>query len=140
MEIKITTEIDDHNAMAIKEILSSYNVSHTTHLSACINEALEITLVEEGEVIGGILGRSLWGTLEIQNLAVKESHRGQGLGKKLMLVAEQVAVERNCKYISLNTFSFQASDFYQSLGYEIFAEEKDYPLGYSKIYLRKVLM
>ncbi|UVD78657.1 hypothetical protein NWE55_11050 [Myroides albus] len=57
-----------------------------------------------------------------------------------MLVAEQVAVERNCKYISLNTFSFQASDFYQSLGYEIFAEEKDYPLGYSKIYLRKVLM
>ncbi|WP_434059891.1 GNAT family N-acetyltransferase [Myroides odoratimimus] len=98
-----------------------------------------MTLVEEGEVIGGILGRSLWGTLEIQNLAVKESYRGQGLGKKLMLAAERVAVERNCKYISLNTFSFQASDFYQSLGYEIFAEEKDYPLGYSKIYLRKVL-
>lgn len=111
MEIKITTEVDDHNAMAIKEILSSYNVSHTAHLVACINEALEITLVEEGEVIGGLLGRSLWGTLEIQNLAVKESHRGQGLGKKLMLAAEQVAIERNCKYNHLILFRFKLLTF-----------------------------
>ncbi|MGL5275888.1 Acetyltransferase (GNAT) family protein [Myroides marinus] len=139
MEIKISTEIEDSNAMKIKEILSSYNLKHTTELVDCVNESLEITLTDNDEVIGGILGRSLWGTLEIQSLAVKESYRGQGLGKKLMLAAEQVAVDRKCKYISLNTFSFQASDFYQSLGFTVFAEEKDYPLGYAKLYLRKVL-
>ncbi|KUF39394.1 GNAT family N-acetyltransferase [Myroides marinus] len=139
MEIKISTEIEDSNAMKIKEILSSYNLQHTTELVDCVNESLEITLTDNDEVIGGILGRSLWGTLEIQSLAVKESYRGQGLGKKLMLAAEQVAVDRKCKYISLNTFSFQASDFYQSLGFTVFAEEQDYPLGYAKLYLRKVL-
>lgn len=140
MKVKISTEVKDSNATAIKEMLSSYNVSHTVHLLDCINDSLEITLEEEGELIGGILGRSLWGTLEIQNLVVKERYRGKGLGKQLMLAAEQVAIERRCKYISLNTFSFQASDFYQSLGYVIFAEEVDYPLGYSKLYLRKVLV
>lgn len=56
-----------------------------------------------------------------------------------MLDAEQVAVDRKCKYISLNTFSFQASDFYQFLEFIVFAEEKDYPLGYAKLYLRLVL-
>jgi len=139
MEIKISTEIEDTTAMKIKEILSSYNLKHTTELVDCVNESLEITITDNDEVIGGILGRSLWGTLEIQSLAVKESYRGQGFGKKLMLAAEQVAVDRKCKYISLNTFSFQASNFYQSLGFTVFAEEKDYPLGYAKLYLRKVL-
>lgn len=51
--------------MKIKEILYSYNLKHITELADCVNESLEITLTDNDEVIGGILCRSLCGTLDI---------------------------------------------------------------------------
>ena len=139
MKIKISTSPQLAHEEAIKQMLSNYNLSHTAAIKDCINESLEIILEENNQIIGGLLGRSLWGTLEIQSLVIAEDYRKKGLGRDLMLKAEKIARQRGCHYISLNTFSFQASGFYQNLGYKIFAEEKDFPLGYSKLYLRKTL-
>lgn len=131
------TNTNSDNAAAIKQILSTYNQTHTAHLTDCVNEPLELVLKDQGKVIGGLLGRSIWGTLQIQFLAVDEQYKKQGLGKKLILEAERIAITRKCRYISVDTFSFQAPEFYQALGYEIFAIEEDFPLGFSRYYLRK---
>ncbi|UNM96370.1 GNAT family N-acetyltransferase [Ignatzschineria rhizosphaerae] len=139
LEISIKNSTNDDNASAVKTILAAYNKKHTEHLTDCNNDPLEIIAKENGKIIAGLLGRSIWGTLQIQFLAVDEAYKGQGLGKKLMLEAERIARERKCHYIAVDTFSFQAPEFYKALGYKIFAEEVDFPLTFSRYYLRKTL-
>jgi hypothetical protein len=54
-----------------------------------------------------------------------------------MEAAELEAIVRGCNQMVLDIHSFQASLFYQRLGFEIIASHVDYPLGHCKHYLRK---
>ncbi|WP_272899885.1 GNAT family N-acetyltransferase [Tolypothrix bouteillei] len=45
-----------------------------------------------------------------------ESFRGEGYGDALLATAEQEAVKRGCQYVYLDTFSFQAPEFYRKQG------------------------
>ena len=70
---------------------------------------------------------------------VREDLRGQGYGEKLLLRAEEEARSRGVKNVFLDTFSFQAPDFYQKLGYRVFGELVDFPPGHTRHYLTKRL-
>ncbi|RYD26091.1 MAG: GNAT family N-acetyltransferase, partial [Verrucomicrobiaceae bacterium] len=65
---------------------------------------------------------------------------GQGFGKKLLLAAEAIAVSRGCTGSWLGTFDFQARDFYQHLGYRVFAELPGFPPGHTHFHLSKKLV
>jgi GNAT superfamily N-acetyltransferase len=94
---------------------------------------------ETGATIGGLWGRSAYEWLFVELLFVPESLRGTGLGTTLMRQAEQVARDRRCTGVWLDTFAFQALPFYQKLGYTIFGELKDHPRGISQYWLQKRL-
>jgi GNAT superfamily N-acetyltransferase len=63
-------------------------------------------------VAGGILGWVYWDWLQIEFLWVKDDLRGMGYGKDLMFAAEERALAMGCHQAYLETFSFQAPDFY----------------------------
>ncbi len=92
---------------------------------------------ESGETVGGLWGRTAYDWLFVEVLIVPESLRHTGLGTALMRQAEQIASERNCVGVWLDTFSFQARPFYEKLGYTVFAELKDRPRGVSQFWLQK---
>lgn len=92
------------------------------------------------EIEGGLWGNTNWGYLSVNLLAVKENLRGQGFGTKLLQKAETLAVERGCHSAFLNTFSFQAPDFYARLGYRVFGELPDFPPGQKRIFMCKKLV
>jgi len=75
--------------------------------------------------------------LEIKTLVVKAESRNEGIGLKLIAEAENEAKKRNCSFISLDTFSFQAPDFYEKIGFEKIGTETDFPKGFEKYYYRK---
>lgn len=75
----------------------------------------------DGTVAGGATGWSRWGWLHLDVLWVDENCRGGAQGKRLVAEVEAVARERGCVLVDLDTFSFQAPEFYRSLGYEEFA-------------------
>lgn len=60
-------------------------------------------------------------SLKIRQVAVKETSRGQGLGSKLMLKAEEIAKEHNLEEVYCHARDY-AKDFYLKLGYEIIGE------------------
>ncbi len=93
----------------------------------------------DGHIVGGLIGETYWQWLYVDVLWVHESLRGQGYGGALLTTAEQEAVKRDCHYAYLDTFSFQALEFYQKRGYVIFGELPDFPQGYSRFFLKKEL-
>ena len=91
------------------------------------------------EVIGGLYGKISYRWLLIDLVSVPESMRGQGIGERLMHMAEETAREKHCLGIWLETFSFQAPGFYRKLGYSEFGRLDDYPPGHSRHYFLKSL-
>jgi GNAT superfamily N-acetyltransferase len=71
------------------------------------------------QVVGGVLGWTKRGWLEINVVWIREDLRGKGYGVKLMHAAEQEAIARGCRQVYLNTFDFEAPEFYKKLGYEV---------------------
>lgn len=138
MKITPKDEITKEYYDTISELLYQHNLKNTKEISS-INKPLEIIIHDQGQVVGGLYGRSIWGTLEIQKLAIAEEYKNKGLGKQLIYIAIEQARIRNCNYIALNTFSFQAPEFYEKMGFEKIGTEHDFPKGFEKYYYRKTL-
>ncbi|MFY0278099.1 GNAT family N-acetyltransferase [Bacillus cytotoxicus] len=94
---------------------------------------------EEGNILGGISGNTKMQSLVIQFLWIDESLQGKGFGKKLIKKAEKFAVEKKCRIIKVDTFSFQAPDFYKNLGFEVYGTVEDFPEGHNHYLLFKKL-
>ena len=138
MNIKVTDKIDKESYDKVVELLVEYNLSRTKQFENEINKPIEIIARNEmNEIIGGLYGRSIWGTLEIKTFVVRSENRNAGIGRELIIEAEKEAKNRNCRFISLDTFSFQAPEFYEKFGFEKIGSETDFPKGFEKYYYRK---
>jgi len=122
---------------AVTQILNNNNLRYgyqwaSVPLSVLLKDAQET-------LVGGLIGSTNWGWLHVDLLSVDEGLRGLGYGSKLLETAESIARERGCTFAYLDTFSFQAQAFYEKHGYEIWGSLEDFPLGASRIYLKKSL-
>jgi len=122
---------------AVTEILNNNNLRYgyqwaSLPLSVVLKDA-------QGNLVGGLIGSTNWGWLHVDLLSVEANLRGLGYGSKLLETAENIARERGCTFAYLDTFSFQAQAFYEKHGYEIWGSLEDFPLGASRIYLKKSL-
>ena len=91
------------------------------------------------EIVGGALGEIHWDWFHLDLLWVKEELRGHGHGYRLLMTVEDEARQRGAKHVFLDTFSFQAPDFYKRYGYQIFGELQDFPPGHQRYFLTKQL-
>jgi ribosomal protein S18 acetylase RimI-like enzyme len=93
----------------------------------------------DGKIVAGLNGWTWAGWLKVANLWIHEDRRRQRLGRQLLTAAEKEAVARGCTRATLDTFSFQALDFYRKLGYTIVSTLEDFPAGHSHYTLIKRL-
>ena len=128
---------NERDVQELKQHLRDYNVTH-----AKSNDGYGIAIFvrdDQRQMVAGISG-SLWGEcLEIDYLWVQGAVRGQGVGKQLLIALEEAAVVRGCRQITLETFSFQAPEFYQKLGYIQFGVIDGFGNRFRKFYLQKRL-
>lgn len=75
----------------------------------------------------------------IHVLFVDEEYRQKGLGSWLLQHVEEEAKTLGIRLVHLDTFDFQAKDFYLKYGYEVFGLLEDCPKGHKRFYLKKVL-
>ncbi|CAL9469934.1 GNAT family N-acetyltransferase [Streptomyces sp. enrichment culture] len=93
-----------------------------------------------GELAGGLVGHTWTTWLHVALLWVDERYRGTGLGSRLLGEAERVArEERGCRAARLETWDFQAPEFYKKQGYEVVCVIPDYPPGITEFTLTKRL-
>ncbi|MBU3208949.1 GNAT family N-acetyltransferase [Clostridium algidicarnis] len=91
-----------------------------------------------GDILAGINSvLYCWNCLYLDTLWVKEESRQCGYGSTLLNEVEKIAKEKGCKLIHLDTFDFQAKDFYLKHGYEVFGVLEDCPLKHKRYYMKK---
>ena len=95
---------------------------------------------DTGTLVGGVHGNYGGSWLYISTLWVSDQVRDQGYGSQLMQQIEEAAIKGGCANVYLDTFSYQAPDFYKKLGYILFGELEDFPVGYSRCFFRKRLV
>jgi GNAT superfamily N-acetyltransferase len=94
---------------------------------------------DDTAALAGLTGYTHRQWLFVDRLWVEATARRKGIGAQLLAKAEQTARERGCLGSWLDTFSFQARDFYRRQGYEEFGALLDFPLGCSRHYMCKRL-
>ena len=102
-------EIKDY----IHQRLQTYNIPY-------MNEYRDFSyhIEDAGSIIAGIVAESVSDTIEIHYLYVEEAHRNKGLGRLLLSTLEENGRKSGMKRILLNTYSFQAPEFYNKCGYK----------------------
>lgn len=93
----------------------------------------------DDEIVGGVIGATYWNWLHVDLMWVKEGLRGRGYGHRLLTMAEEEARKRGATNAYLDTFSFQAPEFYKRHGYRVFGELADCPTGHRRYFLTKEL-
>ena len=135
--IQLEKNLQRKDIRFLDESLGRYNIAQTGKDDW---KPLGIFLRDKnGKMAGGLYAESWARWLEIKLLWLREDQRGKGFGKKLMRMAEKEGLKRRCRYVRLDTFSFQAPEFYKKLGYKVFGVLKDYPGEHKRYFLKKRL-
>ncbi len=136
--ISIHDNPDPNDVQLIENGLTVYNLQYAPPEN--YQRLMVLLRAEDGTVHGGILGNTWWGWLRIDVVWIAEAVRGQNWGTRLMQAAEAEAIRRGCHHVFLDTMSFQALPFYLKLGYTVFGQLDDLPVGHSRYFLQKELL
>ena len=137
MKITLEEKINMDDVRIISKNLSEFNREQAGESNS---KDIFISVHDDENILsGGLFGKTGWGWLHIDLIWVSEKCRGKGIGAEILKQAEDEAVKRGCTKAYLDTFSFQAPEFYKKYGYEIFGTLDDMPEGNKRYFLIKSL-
>jgi GNAT superfamily N-acetyltransferase len=138
----IIEEASSEDEKFIANKIKEYNSKKTPLMEQAAVERIFKTMKDlEGNIIGGILSIINYYSKSsyIDILWIKEEYRKDGYGSILMDEVEREAKEKGVHLVNLDTFDFQAKDFYIKRGYEVYAVLDDCPVNHKRYYMRKLL-
>ena len=134
--------------LAIKEP----SVEETAYLEGSINnfninltgipfngEIAVLAYDEQNQIIGGANGFQWGDSFTVEFLWLEDHWRGQDIGTQVMQAIERQAAQGGCTQVYLDTYNFQAINFYQKLGYEVVGKIENFPTPYTHYFLKKDL-
>ncbi|MBS0287494.1 MAG: GNAT family N-acetyltransferase [Proteobacteria bacterium] len=135
-KLSIPTDVE---AEKIHEKIDAFNANQLS-FNGNVEVLKDYIFKDNDVIIAGIRSCFYLGEcLSINVLFVDEKYRHNGLGTLLLNKVENEAKAMGAKLVHLDTFDFQAKDFYLKHGYEIFGVLEDCPKGHKRYYLKKIL-
>jgi GNAT superfamily N-acetyltransferase len=136
-QLKVEDKPVPEDIQVLRRGLSDFNAAQTGQRGQSICVFLRD---DPGQIVGGACGWTAFGWLHVDVLWLDENIRRKGFGRQVLEAAEAEAKRRGCKFAKLETFSFQALDFYKKNGYTVFAELDQVAGGYRWYFLKKDLI
>lgn len=135
-----TLDLDNHpNPVDIDILQQGLNTYNAAQLKERPREFAIYLRDEDGKIHGGITALAFSDSIHIALLWVSEDSRSQGYGSLLLEAAEDEAIKSKLQYAYVDTFAFQAGDFYPKHGYELIGKIDHALLGHSRLFYRKKL-
>ena len=122
---------------AIVRPLLAFNNSRASQTEDYCPLVIMLSDADSGSILGGLWGETNFAYLHVDLLFVPETLRGSGLGRQMMLDAEEEAMARGSRGAWLDTYSFQARGFYERLGFSVFGTIDDFPPGQKRFFMKK---
>ena len=123
--------IPPQNTSQVSDQIRTKLIAHNVSVSDIKDEERVVLAAtnNDEDLIGGV-SATLWGgCLEIDYIWVSEELRGSGVGSELLKRLEKLVKERGCRRVILDTFSFQAPEFYAKQGYQEYQTIEGYSDG-----------
>ncbi len=134
----IISECNKDDISFLNENLVKYNASMVPFTQDEPFIELNYKIQEDEKTVAGIIAvLYCWGCLNIDLLYVDENYRCKGYGRQLMTKVESEGKKHSCHLIHLDTFDFQAKDFYLKQGFSVFGTLPNCPKGHTRYYLKK---
>jgi len=143
-EIKMKFDLSETSKLFLKQGLQNYNYSKNKYLNPKIysidKKYFGFYAYKNNEIIGGAYGfieYENWVWLEL--LYVDSKYRGIDLGTKLIQSVENFAKENNCVGMRTETWDVQAKGFYEKMGFVVYGQLENHPVGAIDYHLKKVI-
>jgi GNAT superfamily N-acetyltransferase len=133
--LRVTPEPDESERAFVLQNLIAYNDAHSAALQASRGpdngrRPLHVMLYDaQQQMLGGIIGYTIWNWLDIDLFWLDASVRRHGYGSQMIRQAEAEAQRRGCQHSKVGTYSFQARGFYEKMGYRVVGQIDDFPPG-----------
>jgi GNAT superfamily N-acetyltransferase len=135
-EIKVEDKPTLEDIQVLRHGLSEFNFAQAGQRGQFISVFLRN---DQQQIVGGAYGWTAFGWLHVDVLWLDENIRHKRLGRQVLQATEAEAMRRGCRFAKLETFSFQALDFYKKNGYTVFAELDQVAGGHRWYFLKKKL-
>ena len=122
-----SVQIETTYGAAKKLIAAGLDGFNREHMHGRSPKAFAATANVDGTVRGGLMAEAIGEWVHISLLWVDERFRRSGLGTALLKLAETEAKNRRARGVLVDTFSFQAPDFYKMHGYLAYGQIEDCP-------------
>lgn len=135
----IIEKCTEGDADYIIDRLVEYNLSQVPAQQKVLFDTFDKKITDDNrKIIAGCVARMYcWNVAYVDTLWVDSKHCGKGLGSQLLTEVERTAKEKGCYLIHLDTFDFQAKEFYEKHGYKVFGTLEDCPKEHCRYYLMK---
>jgi GNAT superfamily N-acetyltransferase len=136
--LTLTDQPSETDQSTIQGGLAAYNAAKTGYrdwrpLAALLRDP------DTGETLGGMIGRTSYGLLFIDQVYLPESLRGHDIGSRLLAMMEQEGANRGCQSAFLYTITYQAPGFYERQGWTEFGRIACDPPGTARVFMTKSL-
>lgn len=135
LQIQINAPANPDEIAVVDTGLQNFNNAASTIID--VKPLHIIATGKDAKVNGGAIGRTWGGCCELQQFWVDAGYRGKGAGTLIMDSFEKEAVDRGCKLVYLDTFTFQAPLFYEKRGYTEVLRITGFSGGEEKICMQK---
>jgi len=137
---QITKTPTDEDVKEFQNSFKAYNLERSNGEFNKPDDWLNLILKDhEGNIVGGITTSTLYWAQYLESFWVDKRYRRLGYGRDLLLEAERLAKKNGCVVSQTYTFSWQAPDFYQAVGYTLKATYDGYVEGITELILMKSL-
>jgi GNAT superfamily N-acetyltransferase len=136
--MQLTEQHQAEFADIAKQKIAEFNAMHW---DTSLRQPLGLAIHDDaGTLLGALAGRTFGNWFYLESFWLAPELRGKGQGSALLQRAEQIARDRGCCYVVLDTLDFQARPFYEKYGYQLQWTQQDYPFaGGAKYFMSKVL-
>lgn len=133
----IEYSIENNPAASDDKVIRDGIVNFNDHIIKEKASHFSIFAKNDTQIIGGALIWEHSDALYIDVLWCNEKNRKQGVGTKIMTMIDGVAKNKGLPKIFVDTYAFQAQDFYKKHGFYCIGIVSEYMLGHDRIFMRK---
>jgi ribosomal protein S18 acetylase RimI-like enzyme len=137
-ELELSAHPGEDDIQVLNDGIEQFNRS-TPFGRDRVKVPVAVWLRRHGRVLGGAYGDTHYGWLYLSALWVDEEARGQGWGSRLVGRFEAEGAARGCHGAWVDTYGFQAPNFYERVGYQEFGRLEDFPPGSARHFYWKPL-